>query len=205
LKMSLPDESLPRDVQEVLDTLQVIEKQVRTTDGTWFQVVVRPYRTSENRILGVIVTFGDITAIKKLEQAMQYARSFAENIIATIIEPLIVMDADLRVVSANQSFYMTFRVNPKETEGHLLYELGDRQWDIPELRKLLEDILKENTEFEGYQIEHDFPSVGHRKMLLNARRIRSDETQELILLAIEDITNRSVWGAEQHPVKKLQD
>lgn len=205
LKMEIIEESLPRDVENVLDTLQVIEKQVKTTDGKWFQMVARPYRTSENQIAGVVVTFSDITAIKKLEQAMQYARGFAENIIATTIEPLIVVDANQRVVSANQSFYRTFHVAPKETEGQLLYDLGNRQWDIPDLRRLLEDILKKNTEFEGYQIEHDFPDIGHRKMLLNARRIKSDERQELILLAIEDITNRSASDIEQLQVTQLKD
>ncbi len=205
LKMELLDESLPKDVQKVLDTLQVIEKQVETVDGRWFQMIVRPYRTSENQIAGVVVTFSNITTIKKLEQATQYARSFAENIIETIIEPLLVLDADLRVISANQSFYRTFHVKPTETEGQLLYDLGNRQWDIPQLRKLLEDILKENTEFKGYQIEHDFPEIGHRKMLLNARRIKSDENRELILLAIEDITNRSLSDIEQLHVTGLKD
>lgn len=204
LKMKIIEESLPRDVKKVLDTLQVTEKQVKTTDGKWFQMIARPYRTSENQIAGVVVTFSDITTIKKLEQATQYARSFAENIIATTIEPLVVMDADLRVISANQSFYRTFHVAPKETEGQLIYDLGDRQWDIPELRRLLEDILKKNTEFEGYQIEHDFPEIGHRKMLLNARRIKSDERQELILLAIEDITNRSASDVKQLNVTELK-
>ncbi len=205
LKMELLDESLPKDVQKVLDTLQVIEKQVKIADGKWFQMIARPYRTSENQIAGVVVTFSDITTIKKLEQAMQYARSFAENIIETIIEPLVVLDADLRVVSANQSFYRTFHVKPTETEGQLLYNLGNRQWNIPKLRKLLEDILKKDTEFEGHEIEHDFPEIGHRKMLLNARRIRSDEREELILLAIEDITNRSAIEAEHLQMNELKD
>jgi two-component system CheB/CheR fusion protein len=204
LKVNLLDESFARDVHEVLDTLQVKETQVETTDGKWFQMIARPYRTFENQIAGVVITFNDITATKKLEQTIQDARNFAENIIATVIEPLVVLNAGLRVVSANRSFYTTFHVTPKETEGRLLYDLGARQWDIPQLRTLLEDILKKNTEFEGYQIEHDFPEIGHRVMLLNARRVKGDGKQELILLAIEDVTNRPASEIqESHVTHKI--
>jgi two-component system CheB/CheR fusion protein len=205
LKLNLSDESLARDIREVLDTLQVKEKQVMIMDGKWFQMIIRPYRTYDNRIDGVVITFSDITTIKKLEQSIQDARNFAENIIATIIEPLVVLNADLRVVSANRSFYRTFRVTPEVTEGELLYNLGNSQWDISQLRKMLTDILKENKEFEGYEIEHDFPGIGHRIMLLNARRVQSDARQDLILLAIEDVTNRPASEIKQQRVIQEKD
>jgi two-component system CheB/CheR fusion protein len=115
----------------------------------------------------------------------------AEGIIATIREPLVVLDANLRVVSTNCSFHRTFRVTQAETSGRLIYELGNRQWDIPRLRELLEGILPQNTAFEDFEVDHEFPALGRRIMLLNARKIyEENEDTELILLAIEDITER---------------
>ncbi len=116
---------------------------------------------------------------------------FAENIINTVREPLVVLDRYLRVVSASRSFYDTFKVNPEETLGTLLYELGNHQWDIPQLKELLETILPEKTSFENYEMEHDFSTIGKRVMLLNARQIeRAFGKEKIILLAIEDITER---------------
>jgi PAS domain S-box-containing protein len=128
---------------------------------------------------------------KRVEQALEELREYAENIVATVREPLVVLDADLRVVSTNHSFYRVFAVKPEETEGQFVYDLGNRQWNIPRLRELLEEIIPKNNTFEGFQMEHDFPTIGRRIMLLNARRIpmEADETR-LILLAIEDVTER---------------
>ncbi len=114
-----------------------------------------------------------------------------EEIVETIREPLIVLDSDLRVLSANRSFYDSFNVTPEETTGNLIYDLGNRQWDIPRLRTLLEDILPKNNKFDDYEVEHIFSGVGHKIMLLNARRIIHKEIgSQMILLAIEDITER---------------
>jgi len=128
---------------------------------------------------------------KRVEQALTELREYAENIVATVREPLVILDADLRVVSTNHSFYEVFAVKPEETEGQFVYDLGNRQWNIPRLRELLEEIIPKNNTFEGFQIEHDFPTIGRRIMLLNARRIptEADKTR-LILLAIEDVTER---------------
>ncbi|MHB8882821.1 MAG: hybrid sensor histidine kinase/response regulator [Thermodesulfovibrionales bacterium] len=114
-----------------------------------------------------------------------------EDIVETVREPLVVLDPDLRVLSANRSFYAAFKVVPEETIGKLVYDLGDRQWDIPGLRTLLEDILPKNKKFDDYEVEHTFSGVGHKTLLLNARRIIHKEMgSEMILLAIEDITER---------------
>jgi len=111
--------------------------------------------------------------------------------VETIREPLLVLDSDLRVLSANRSFYESFKVTPNETVGNLIYNLGNRQWDIPMLRMLLEDILPKNNKFDNYEVEHVFSSIGHKIMLLNARRIIQKEIgSQLILLAIEDITEK---------------
>jgi PAS domain S-box-containing protein len=128
---------------------------------------------------------------KRVEQALLEAREYAENIEETVREPLLVLDADLRVVSANRSFYQAFKVTPEEAEGQFIYDLGNRQWEIPRLRELLEEILPENTTFENFEVEHDFLTIGRRVMLLNARRIyREANKTQLILLAIEDVTER---------------
>jgi PAS domain S-box-containing protein len=119
------------------------------------------------------------------------SREYAEDIINTLREPLIALDQDLRVVSASRSFYAVFKVNPAETVGQLIYDLGNKQWDIPRLRELLETILPEKTTFDDYEVEHDFATIGQRIMLLNARQIEQAWGKErIILLAIEDITER---------------
>ena len=129
-------------------------------------------------------------SLKAKEAAAQKARELAEGIIATVREPLVVLDANFTVINANQSFYRTFRVTPEQTEKHVIYGLGNGQWDIPELRRLLREILKHNSIFNDFAIEHEFPSIGRKKMLLNARRIIQQEpNDQLILLAIEDTTN----------------
>src|SRR5664279_5101928 len=126
----------------------------------------------------------------KLKSAKEVSK-FAENIIDTVREPLIVLDKDLRVVKASQSFYDFFKVTPDETNGTLIYNLGNNQWDIPKLRELLETILPEKTTFDNFEVEHVFSTIGKRIMLLNARKIqRGLGKEQIILLAIEDITER---------------
>jgi PAS domain S-box-containing protein len=127
----------------------------------------------------------------------------AESIIETVREPLIVLNADLKIISANKSFYQTFKVAPNETEGRLIYDLGNRQWDIPKLRKLLEEILPKSSIFENYEIEHNFETIGPKIMLLNARRIyRETNKTQMILLAIEDITERKEIEAGLEKTRK---
>ncbi len=131
-----------------------------------------------------MVTFFDISGVKG-------AREYAESIVNTVREPLLVLNKGLKVISASNAFYRVFKVSKKDTENRLIYELGNRQWDIPKLRQLLEEILPKNREFNDFVVEHKFPKIGHRKMLLNARRVyKAEEKTERILLAIEDITDK---------------
>jgi len=119
------------------------------------------------------------------------SQEYAESIINTVREPLIALDQDLRVVTASRSFYEFFKVKPEETVGQLIYDLGNKQWDIPKLRELLETILSQKATFDNYEVEHDFATIGRRIMLLNARQIQRVLGKErVILLAIEDITER---------------
>ena len=189
---------LADDAREVLRTLIRVERQIPTPDGNWFAARILPYRTLDNMIDGIVITFIDITVSKKLEAELRAteARSreileFAESVINTVREPLISLDQDLRVVTVSRSFYEVFKVKPEETVGQLIYDLGNKQWDIPKLRELLETILPQKTTFDNYEVEHDFTTIGRRIMLLNARQIQRVLGKErIILLAIEDITER---------------
>ena len=117
-------------------------------------------------------------------------RNYAQNIVDTVREPLLILDATLRVQSANRAFYQTFHVSPRETEGRLIYELGNGQWDIPDLRTLLEDIVPKSSVFDDFELEHTFPVIGRRVMLLNARKLQAGQHGELLVLAMEDVTAR---------------
>lgn len=126
----------------------------------------------------------------RAEQSFERVQKYAESIVETIREPLIVLSPDLRVLTANRSFYGTFQVAPEETEGRFVYSLGDHAWDIPSLRKLLEEIIPQNTHFDDFEVDHEFPVIGRRTMLLNARRIyREGQGTDMLLLAFEDITD----------------
>ena len=117
-------------------------------------------------------------------------QNYAQNIVDTVREPLLILDATLRVQSANRAFYQTFHVSPGETEGRLIYELGNGQWDIPDLRTLLEDIVPKSSVFDDFELEHTFPVIGRRVMLLNARKLQAGQHGELLVLAMEDVTAR---------------
>jgi PAS domain S-box-containing protein len=117
-------------------------------------------------------------------------QNYAQNIVDTVREPLLILDATLRVRSANRAFYQTFHVSPAETEGRLIYELGNGQWDIPDLRTLLEDIVPKSSVFDDFELDHTFPVIGRRVMLLNARKLEAGHHGELLVLAMEDVTAR---------------
>ncbi|MGC1454460.1 MAG: chemotaxis protein CheB [Nitrospirota bacterium] len=188
VKLDYPD--LVADAEETVRTLATKERTVRHLDGRWFLARVLPYRTVENVIDGVVITFIDITGQKRA-QALQDALTYAEGIVDTVREPLLVLDADLRVMSANKSFYEIFGVSSEETVKKLVYELGSGQWNVPGLRILLEEILPKSAQFRDFVVDHEFPGVGRKKMLLNARRINQNEVgTQMILVAMEDVTGR---------------
>jgi len=150
-----------------------------------------PIRSDAGEIVGAVLVFRDISERRKLEKTMQDALVYADNIIATLRHPFLVLNNKLQLVTANHVFYQNFQVTQEESQGRFIYELGNRQWDIPKLRTLLEEVLPKNIAFENFDVEHDFPSIGRKFMQLNARRIRKPgNNSELILLAIEDITDR---------------
>ena len=138
----------------------------------------------------LVLALEDVTERRRAERLLAEIESYAQNIVDTVREPLLMLDPNLRVRSANRAFYQMFHVSPEETEGRLIYQLGNGQWDIPALRTLLEDIIPQKSVFDDYEIEHDFPAIGRKVMLLNARELRPGEHTELLVLAMEDVTER---------------
>jgi PAS domain S-box-containing protein len=156
----------------------------------------------------ILLAITDITERERLLFDLEGCREFAEKLIDSVREGLVVLTWDLRVRTANHAFYRTFAVDPDETEGRLIYELGNGQWDIPRLRPLLQDILPNENEFDDFEVEHDFEQIGRRTMLLNARRL---DHEHLILLVIRDVTaerradvqREALTGELQHRVKNI--
>ena len=137
--------------------------------------------------------------------ALARGHDLAEAIVDAIREPLLVLDPDLRVIAASRSFYRTFAVTPRKTEGQKVFDLGDGQWNIPKLRALLEDIIPKRRTVESYEVEHEFPSIGRRVMLLNARRVFDENgAATAILLAIEDVTRRREADREKDELLRLR-
>jgi PAS domain S-box-containing protein len=150
-----------------------------------------PIRNASGEVAGVVLVFRDITERRRAEQLMQDKLAYCDCIIATLREPFIVLDHDLRIKTANRSFYEAFHISREETENQLIYDLGKRQWDIPKLRALLQKVLSDQRPVHDVEVEHTFPTIGRKIMLLNATRFESAEcAPSLILLAIEDITER---------------
>ena len=166
--------------------LKDTEDKIKALEAGCDDFISKPFDKQE-----LLVRIKSLLRIKYLHDEVDGAREYAESIINTVREPLIALDQDLRVVTASRSFYEVFKVNTKETVGQLIYDLGNKQWNIPRLRELLETILPEKTTFDNYEVEHNFPDLGKRTMLLNARQIiRVRGKERIILLAIEDITER---------------
>ncbi|MDZ4186211.1 MAG: PAS domain S-box protein [Desulfuromonadales bacterium] len=156
--------------------------------GQLQSVTVDDSARKNSHVLSSIV---DGTVAQRLGAEVQDAREYAENIVETVRKPLVVLDFDLKILTANHSFYETFKVTHEETIGNFIYDLGNRQWDIPQLRALFENILPQNTVINDYEVDHVFPGIGRKIILLNARQIfRKNIGSHIILLAMEDITDR---------------
>src|ERR1700761_2793066 len=138
----------------------------------------------------LVLAMEDVTERRRSEADMKAIETYAQNIVDTVREPLLILDTTLRVRSGNRAFYQTFQVSLEETKDRLIYELGNGQWDIPDLRTLLEDIVPKSSVFNDFQLEHDFPAIGRRVMLLNARKLQAGHHGELLVLAMEDVTER---------------
>ncbi len=182
-------------IADVIDTVQVREREAQDASGHWYELRVHPYRSSDNRIDGAVLVFQNVDAIKSSEEAMRESRNFSNAIVETVRDPLIILDAELRVVSANRAFHQTYGAG--ELENQLFYEIGDRRWDNPEMRRLLTEQLPAQEVLLDFELRMEVAGQGTRLLLLNARRIaRKDRGRDLVLLAIHDITVRNLLEIE---------
>jgi two-component system CheB/CheR fusion protein len=197
LRLSVDVPDLEVVLRDAIETLTIQEREVQARDGRWYLVRARPYRTSDNRIDGAVLSYVDVDDMKRNLEATTTARDQAQAIIETVREPLVILH-DLRVVTANRSFYTTFRTTPEQTERRSLLEISNRQWDSPRLRMLLEKVVSRDEIFEDFEVEQEFEGIGRRTMLLNARRVLPTVGESPhVLLAIEDVTEaRRLAAAE---------
>jgi two-component sensor histidine kinase/PAS domain-containing protein len=208
------------DIPELRRLLEEVLREVRSVEDyrvehEFEQIGKRVMLLNANRMERgggrddrILLAIADITEREHLLWELEGQKEYSEKIVDAVRNPLLVLGWDLRVKTANQRFYDTFQVKPEETQGRLVYELGNSQWDIPRLRELLEHVLPENNSFDDFEVEHDFQEIGHRVMLLNARMI---DHKQWILLAIEDVTDRrrtetqqqATLGESHHRVKNI--
>jgi two-component system CheB/CheR fusion protein len=180
------DPDLLAGAEAVLEKLAPMQKEVRTHEGRWYMREVLPYRTRDNRIEGVVITFSEAAG-----EVLQEARLQAEAIVNTMHESLLVLDGSLRVVSANRAFYDTFQRSAKETENRNLLELGSGEWNVPALRAALAEVLPEGKPLADFEVHREFERIGERTMLVRVRPLaRGGGRPDHILLAIEDISER---------------
>jgi two-component system CheB/CheR fusion protein len=173
----VPD--LDESIESVVENLTAVEREVQDREGRWYSLRIRPYRTRENKIDGAVLLLVDIDEHKRA----------VELVMSAVKNPLIALQADLRIKRANKAFYQTFEVTPEETENQYVYDLGNGQWNIPRLRTLLEEILTRQHEVNNFEMEAEFPKIGRRLMRLDARSYSEDgRGNKFILLAIQDVT-----------------
>ncbi len=186
VKPTFPGPGLGPSIAQVLQKLIPVEATVQDEGGRWFQVTVLPYVTLDNRIDGTVVTAVDVDAVKKGELLLAEARRYAESIVDAIRESLVVLDRDGRIRSANRAFLLMVGETSREIEGRLLYDVGEGEWNLPALRKRVDEMGTGDV-FEGHRLEQNLKDGGRRIRLLNGRRI---EGTPLTLLVIEDVTER---------------
>jgi two-component system CheB/CheR fusion protein len=189
---SLDHENVAAEAESVLDTLIRKELKLRSRNGKTFVMRIVPYRSASNVIEGVVLTFLDTTELEKSELTGRDARSFLYETASALWEPILILDEKLHVFMANRAFYRLFKTSPNEAVNRSIFDLEEGQWDIPDLRRFLEEIIPMDKEFEGYQVHHEFPGIGPKKLVLNARKIEAgEERHPMILLSFRDDTEKS--------------
>ncbi|HLY28208.1 MAG TPA: CheR family methyltransferase, partial [Aggregatilineales bacterium] len=195
---NVTDDHLVADAQEVLETLVPREVEVETHDNRHYRVRIRPYRTIENTIDGLVITFTDITEQKRSEIQNSRARQYVESIVDTVRDPLLVLDQNLHIVLASRAFNQHYQTRQDDLNGKTLFEVGNGEWDFARLRQQLEQVVSANQPLEDFELEQEFPGQGKRKVRLTARHIYPEAGQKaetgqgpLILLVIEDFTDHA--------------
>jgi two-component system CheB/CheR fusion protein len=197
------DGDLLLDIQTVIATSVTLWREVEADHGAWYNRRLLPYRGASNEIEGVVITFADISEMKAAEREIEAARAYSNSIVDAIRQPLVVLDHELRVVSASPSFYRSFAIKPGDAVGRQLPSLRDRCLDVEALRSFLDRIAAGHAVAEDYEIEIDLPPRGRRVLSVNARNIPAVPPQkQRTLLAIDDITGRKHAGAALEAAKK---
>jgi two-component system CheB/CheR fusion protein len=197
IRVNLEIPNLEEMILEVMETLNTKEQEVQTQSGYWYALRIRPYRTAENQIEGVVIVLIDIDALKRSAATIETARNYAETIVESVPTPLMVLDADLQVNTANRALYETFQVSSSETAEDSRFELANGPWNTPELREILEDILVSDVELNNFEIEQNFGRLGPKTLLLNACKVEPEDRVSMILLSIEDITDRKQFETQR--------
>jgi two-component system CheB/CheR fusion protein len=175
----LPD--LDQVVRQAIDELAVVERETQDEEGHWYMLRTRPYRTCDNKIDGAVIVLIDIDELRRA----------LDLVMGMVHQPLLMLGADLKVRNANPAFLETFQVRSDDVVGRFIYDVSNRQWNIPQLRTLLEEVLPSNQQVKDFIVETPFPRVGLRKLRLNAGRFfEESKGMPLILLAIEDVTGK---------------
>lgn len=204
LKLNIDLPTLDSVIAKILETLQPWEREVQDLNGCWHSLNILPYRTQDNRIDGVVLALHNIQAMKEANEQLKKSAEFLRGIIDTVRQPLLVLDAELRVLAVNQSFQSTFKVSSEQTVDQPLFKLGNGQWNIRQLRELLAEVLSKRHTVTDFEVEHVFEDLGRRKMLLNAATLfQANNQPPTILLAIEDITERKQTEAALIKSEKL--
>jgi two-component system CheB/CheR fusion protein len=184
--------NLEQLLTEVIETLRTHEAEVQDVNGRWHLLRIRPYRTEDNRIEGAVLALLDIDEMKRTSEEVRLARDFNRSIIETTRSSLLVLDVERRAKLANPAFYQMFQLTPDEVIGRSVHDIAGGYWTFPALRSLLEQLTPGNGRVDDYALEHDFPRVGHKSLVVNARFLRgsASEREQLLLLAIDEATGK---------------
>ncbi len=182
-------------IKEVVETVQPKRLEARDYQGHWYSARMHPYVTTDNKIGGAVIAFIDINELKRSLQEAEKARNYAEAVVASVRHPMLVLDKDLRVVSASAAYLSVFQVGEKETIGNLLYRLGNGQWAIPQLRASLEETVTTGAQFDNFDVTHEFEKIGTRTVSVSGRQLPPlVEAEPMVLMQIEDVTESRRLG-----------
>ena len=192
IRPNLDLQDLEPIVHDVIERELPQQREVRTKEGVWHVLHVRPYETWDHKIEGAVISLQNVDALKR---AVDRTREYADAMVENARVPTLVLDGNLRITVANPAFYRVFGVAANETENQLIYDVGKGQWNVPQLRKLLEEIVPRNSRVDDFEIKQQVPQLGERDLILNARRVELQKGHPFILLAIEDVTESRKCGA----------
>jgi len=198
LKPNIDCPDLEQLIREAIDDVATVERNVTDHQGNSYLMRVRPYKSVENRIDGAVIILFDVETARRADHEARQAQELLDGVIDAVTESLLILDSDLRVMRANRAFHEHFFTTGDEVEGKFIYDLGSRQWDIPALRTLLEEVLPRDNHIDDFVVSHNFPGLGQRVMKVSARRMAVARSEPaMILLIITDVTETKPPSNEQ--------